>query len=168
MELFTADDELLGRPTRVVRLDEFRDDPRAAVAAVEAACLGGASLRVPLAAYEKVSKRDADEVYRAQWRDWPWEDHEARIPGRVAENVRDRPRDDDDEGCADDDDAPPPAAPATSSRRGAASQLPLKEADWEEICWLQDEIGASTIIAEFGDAFEKFGFPCWPHPGEDG
>ncbi|KAH8097450.1 procollagen-lysine 5-dioxygenase [Aureococcus anophagefferens] len=121
MELFTADDELLGRPTRVVRLDEFRDDPHAAVAAVEAACLGGASLRVPLAAYEKVSKRDADEVYRAQWRDWPWEDHEARIPGRVAENVRDRPRDDDDEGCADDDDAPPAPAPATVEAPGVVS-----------------------------------------------
>ncbi|KAH8044114.1 procollagen-lysine 5-dioxygenase [Aureococcus anophagefferens] len=165
MELFTADDELLGRPTRVVRLDEFREDrgrrgrrgrvPRGRVAArapgglregVEAGRRRG--LPGPVARLALGGPRGAD-------------------PGR-AENVRDRPRDDDDEGCADDDDAPPAPAPATSSRRAAASQLPLKEADWEEICWLQDEIGASTIIAEFGDAFEKFGFPCWPHPGEEG
>lgn len=143
MRLFDDDDAALGFPAVRVDFTDFIKDPKEAVARVEAGCLGGARLNVPLSAFCEVDGIDPDAKYAREWAKWPIEDHEAVIKGRVADNIR---------ANADDEDLP----------EGVTR---LKEADFTEIDWLQDEIGAATIAAEFADDFARFGFNVWSHPG---
>ena len=59
----------------------------------------------------------------------------------------------------------PPPLPDADDEDLPEGVTRLKEADFTEIDWLQDEIGAATIAAEFADDFARFGFNVWSHPG---
>lgn len=160
MEAFDADDTILGNVALRINLYDFQKNPKTIVKQLEDELLGGASLRVPRAAFDRVSQRDVDEAYFAEWQTWPRHDHEAQIPGRVANDVRDVETDGDDDDADDEASAP-------KCRDGLRPRdIPQKpqEAEFEDVCWLQDEAGAAEIAADFGDVFRRFGFDVWPHP----
>ena len=170
MEAFDEDDEVLGRPTVRVDARAFRKDPRAAVAAVEAQGLGGASLEMPSAAYDAVSGEDRDAPYLAAWRAWPADDHDAVTPGRLARGAIPPAYAEVDAFLEPDGEARARtarkgadgegSAPAAAAGKGAAAA----DAEFEPVAWVVAERGARAIFDDFGDACERLGYPLWDHP----